>query len=228
MNIAYYSKGYLAILVIIVLSLNACVMTEKESRLQVAIKEKDELVQKYLEDAGIKEKEFEIILLAHKAEQLLTVYAKAKSADDYKPVVEYPFCTFSGTLGPKLKEGDKQIPEGFYKIDRFNERSKFYLSLGLDYPTLDDLKLADAKKPGSDIFIHGGCSSVGCIAISDDKIKELYLLALKSTKPIEVIILPFQYSKDNFQKHLKQYPEWESFWNALFKRFNAHSVSSWV
>jgi len=92
-----------------------------------------------------------------------------------------------------------QIPEGVYYINRFNPKSKFHLSLGLDYPNKADLVFADKTSPGSDIFIHGKCSSVGCIAIGDESIQELYTLASNSRKnqaSIRIDIFPFRFNEN--------------------------------
>ncbi|MFP4460440.1 MAG: murein L,D-transpeptidase family protein [Candidatus Zixiibacteriota bacterium] len=96
----------------------------------------------------------------------------------YRLITEYPICTMSGTLGPKRKEGDLQIPEGFYYIERFNPLSRYHLSLGINYPNHSDRILGDDKEPGKDIFIHGDCVSVGCIPITDKLIKQLYVAAV--------------------------------------------------
>ena len=106
-----------------------------------------------------------------------------------------PILGLSGAPGPKRREGDLQVPEGFYRIDRFNPRSRFYLSLGLDYPNASDRRLApDPARPGSDIFIHGGEQSRGCLAIGDEAIAFLYLAALetagKDGRPITVHLYP--------------------------------------
>ncbi|MCP4750868.1 MAG: hypothetical protein GY866_08245 [Proteobacteria bacterium] len=74
---------------------------------------------------------------------------------------EYPFSDYSGMLGPKRRQGDEQIPEGFYFIDRFNHRSAFYLSMGLDYPNDSDRRLSSFKYLGGDIFIHGSDVTIG-------------------------------------------------------------------
>ena len=92
----------------------------------------------------------------------------------------YAVCRTSGNLGPKRREGDFQIPEGFYYIDRFNPRSNFYLSLGINYPNRSDQILGKRDEPGSDIFIHGGCVTVGCIPITDEYIKEVYWVAVQA------------------------------------------------
>jgi len=159
---------------------------------------------------------YRIKMQAFKAEQILQVYISTTNLS-WSLIREYPFCNFSGTLGPKIREGDRQIPEGIYKIKVFNPKSKFYLSMGLDYPNERDMKIADPKRPGSDIYIHGGCSTVGCIPITDEKIAELYLLAQSANPNIEVVILPFKSNKKNQLQYFIEYPEHEEFWKNLFR-----------
>jgi len=106
---------------------------------------------------------------------------------------KYEICKLSGGFGPKRREGDLQVPEGFYYINDFNPNSKYYLSLGINYPNESDKILTDFKNPGGLIYIHGDCVSVGCIAIGDKNIEELYYLARKSKERIEVHIFPVNY-----------------------------------
>jgi murein L,D-transpeptidase YafK len=93
---------------------------------------------------------------------------------------EYPFCNSSGALGPKRRQGDGQIPEGFYHIDRFNPLSNFHLSLGINYPNQADRIRGGSGDLGGDIFIHGGCVTIGCVPITDELIKEVYLIAVEA------------------------------------------------
>ncbi len=158
---------------------------------------------------------YRLKMQAFKAEQILQVYLRTTDMD-WKLVREYPFCSFSGTLGPKYKEGDRQIPEGIYHIKVFNPKSKFYLSMGLDYPNARDMKIAHPDHPGSDIYIHGGCRTVGCIPITDEKIAELYLLAKSAQPEIEVLILPYIPSKENHANYADEYPQYIDFWGTLF------------
>lgn len=162
-----------------------------------------------------------VYLRAFKKEEILEVWV-GEDSSPYQKYDSYPFCTSSGTLGPKRKEGDKQIPEGCYVINRFNPKSKFYLSLGINYPNKADLFFANTDYPGSDIFIHGGCSSVGCISITDNKIKEVYTLATQSKKSgqesIRVDIYPYQFNNtaDTINNEIEQL--WninEDLWNDL-------------
>lgn len=102
----------------------------------------------------------------------------------------------SGGLGPKRREGDRQVPEGLYVIDRFNPDSAYHLSLGIDYPNASDRVRSDPKNPGSDIFIHGSDVSIGCLAMTDPVIEEVYAMAVRAREAgqrrIRVDIFPFR------------------------------------
>ena len=171
----------------------------------------DSLIASY----GTSKGAYYLKMQAFKAERILEVYLSTDQKEWHK-VRSYPFCNFSGELGPKRREGDRQIPEGIYKIAVFNPKSKFYLSMGLDYPNARDMKIADKDAPGSDIYIHGGCRTIGCIPITDEKIAELYLLAKTAQKDIEVIILPYIPSEENHLRYAKEYPQHRAFWEALY------------
>lgn len=125
----------------------------------------------------------------------------------------------SGKLGPKRMEGDRQIPEGPYHISVYNPLSDFHLSLGLNYPNASDKILSHPKTPGNHIYIHGGCMTIGCIPITNKKIKELYTLAAISHQQgqehIPVHILPFKMTLANLQKWTKIYPQHQEFWNNI-------------
>lgn len=187
----------------------------KEDRVAVAYEEKAAMLQSIFAERQIEWNNFELFFRAFKQEEQLEVWAKNADSTRFTLVKIYPFCTNSGQIGPKRKEGDRQIPEGFYTINRFNPKSSFYLSLGLNYPNDSDLILSDKTEPGSDIFIHGACVSVGCISITDDKIKEVYLLANEAKKHgqsnIPVHIFPFKMTDYNIQKATqKHYDFWKN------------------
>ena len=120
-----------------------------------------------------------IFIRAFKKEGLIEVWAKNKVQAEYKLLHTFDICASSGIIGPKRKQGDGQVPEGFYFIDRFNPTSNFYLSLGLSYPNESDKILGVKGNLGGDVFIHGNCVTIGCMPITDDKIKELYLLGVE-------------------------------------------------
>jgi len=189
------------------------------TRVEIAYQEKGKWIGNLLIQSGIQKTSVHLFLRAFKKEQILEVWAKNKREEHFKKILTYDFCAFSGDLGPKRMEGDLQIPEGIYHINRFNPLSKFHLSLGLNYPNASDKKLGHPTKVGSDIFIHGGCASVGCIAISDDKIKELYILAELAKQngqtKIPCLIFPFPLTTKNIQVYAPTYPKQVAFWKSL-------------
>jgi murein L,D-transpeptidase YafK len=151
----------------------------KFDRVKSAYTEKENAVKDLLKTRSIGTG-FQLFIRAFKKERDLEVWIRQKGATTYTLLTTYPFCTSSGTLGPKRKEGDLQIPEGVYSINHFNPFSTFHLSLGINYPNASDRILGDKKHPGGAIYIHGNCVSIGCIPITDEKIKELYILAVES------------------------------------------------
>ena len=149
-------------------------------RVRTAIEEKDALLRQLFADQGLAYPPQKIFIRIFKQEKILELWAFSASEGVFKLVKHYAVCQTSGSLGPKRREGDFQIPEGFYHIDRFNPKSNFYLSLGINYPNRSDQILGKKDAPGSDIFIHGGCVTVGCIPITDEYIKEVYWVAVQA------------------------------------------------
>lgn len=149
----------------------------KFDRVKSAYEEKEAVVKDLLKSRGINS-QYKLFIRAFKKEEELEVWIT--QSDSYQLLTTYDFCTSSGKLGPKRKEGDLQIPEGVYHINHFNPFSTFHLSLGINYPNASDRILSDKNHPGGAIYIHGNCVSIGCIPITDDKIKELYVLAVES------------------------------------------------
>ncbi|MEW5799327.1 MAG: L,D-transpeptidase family protein [Bacteroidota bacterium] len=145
-----------------------------------AFKEKSENVDTLLRRHALQRSSLNIFLRAFKNEKELELWGKNKNEQKFKLITTYPFCNISGVLGPKRKEGDLQIPEGVYQINHFNPQSSFYLSLGINYPNASDVKLGVKGKLGGEIYIHGNCVTIGCIPITDDLIKELYIFAVEA------------------------------------------------
>lgn len=152
----------------------------KHSRVKTAYDEKEAIVKQYFADKNLSMEKFQVFLRAFKKEQILEVWVKEKNKEQFALLYTYDFCTSSGVLGPKRKEGDLQIPEGVYSINHFNPISNFYLSLGISYPNESDKILSDKKHPGGAIYIHGNCVTIGCIPITDEKIKELYVITVEA------------------------------------------------
>lgn len=120
-----------------------------------------------------------IFLRVHKHERRLEVWA-GPARGPLTRVKDYEVCAASGALGPKRQQGDEQVPEGFYFVDRFNPNSNFHLSLGLDYPNQADRVHGVKGRLGGDIFVHGSCVSIGCVAITDGPIEAVYVLAVEA------------------------------------------------
>ena len=184
---------------------------KKYPRVRQAYAEKEEIIRDLLTKNDILLEGFRIHLRAFKAEKKIEVWARNKSDKTFTMIKEFAVCETSGNLGPKRKEGDLQIPEGFYHINRFNPTSNFYLSLGINYPNAADRVLAHKEKPGGDIFIHGACVTIGCLPITDDKIKELYLLCVEAKdqgqEKIPVTIFPARLTAEKYESLKSRYPD---------------------
>ncbi len=139
-----------------------------------------------------------IVLIAIKDEKILELYACNKK-DNCNFIKKYDILAASGKSGPKLKSGDKQVPEGIYNIEFLNPNSKFHLSLRVNYPNSFDRKMAEKDNRtnlGGDIMIHGSNSSIGCIAIGNDNIEEIFILsAIVKKENIKIIITPTDFRK---------------------------------
>ncbi len=134
----------------------------------------------------------DIALLAFKKEQRIQLWAKNEGGWRY--IHTYPLTAFSGRLGPKLKESDGQIPEGIYRLTTFNPFSSFHLSMMINYPNNFDRLQASKdgrQKLGGNIFLHGKSLSVGCLAVGDTGIDQLFLLAHRvGLNHVQMIIAP--------------------------------------
>jgi murein L,D-transpeptidase YafK len=198
------------------------------TRVRAALTEKESLIRTNLNRHGLNPDSIHILIVALKAEKQLEIYAKKKTESTYKRIAVYDICSSSGTLGPKRQEGDGQVPEGFYHIDRFNPSSSFHLSLGIDYPNQADRKKSQAARLGGDIFIHGSCVTIGCLPMTDDKIKEIYLYAVyarnNGQKQIPVYIFPFKMTDSNSDLYKQKFGENKellAFWSNLKQGFAA-------
>ncbi len=181
---------------------------KKFSRVRTAISEKEAGIKKLLAPLGINTGNVQLLFVAFKEEKELQVFVKKAKDSSYTKLKTYAICASSGTLGPKRKMGDGQVPEGFYHIDRFNPNSNFYLSMGINYPNASDKKLGKSGSLGGDIFIHGDCVTIGCIPITDEQIKEAYLLAVYAKNngqaKVPVYIFPFKMTEVNMKKFEKE------------------------
>lgn len=137
-----------------------------------------------------------ITLVALKQERIVEVWGRGGDGR-LERVREFPFQGYSGRLGPKLREGDGQIPEGIYRIEYLNPNSSYHLSVKIDYPNEFDREKgrSDGRDHlGYDIFFHGKSVTIGCIPIGDDAIEELFtIVAQVGIGNVEVIIAPWDF-----------------------------------
>lgn len=146
----------------------------------------------FLRAAGLSYPPPDLALLAFKGERRLEVWGR--DAGPWTRIDALPILAASGDPGPKLREGDRQVPEGIYRLVAFNPNSRFHLSLMLDYPNADDVAVAEAEGRtdlGGEIFIHGGAVSIGCLAIGDRAIENLFVLVADvGLEHVQVIVAP--------------------------------------
>jgi len=154
-----------------------------------------------------------VFIRIFKQEALLEVWIKSDST--YHFLKAYKICAYSGKLGPKRREGDRQAPEGFYRVNKnsLNPHSKFHLSFNLGYPNAYDRARG---RTGSYLMVHGNCVSIGCYAMTDAKIEEIYMLVEKALKKgqraVQVHIYPFRMTEENMAaySHYRWYDFWEN------------------
>ena len=145
----------------------------------------------YLRAAGVDYPPQTVLLVGFKREKRLELYA-GNSPDALKFIRYYKVLAASGTLGPKLREGDRQVPEGIYRFTQLNPNSNYHLSLKIDYPNAFDRMMGNVENRrnlGGSIFIHGGSESAGCLAMSDRVAEEIFSLVAQSGLENASIIL---------------------------------------
>ncbi|SPP91740.1 conserved exported protein of unknown function [Bradyrhizobium vignae] len=144
-----------------------------------------------------------ILVRLFKQEAELEVWKQTRSGQ-FALLKTYPICRWSGDLGPKVREGDRQAPEGFYSINpsQMNPQSAYYLSFNTGFPNAFDKALG---RTGSQLMVHGDCSSRGCYAMTDEQIAEIYSLGRESffggQKAFQLQAYPFRMTPVNMAKH---------------------------
>jgi murein L,D-transpeptidase YafK len=172
---------------------------------------------------GISYPAAEIFMRVFKRERALELWVRAEGRTEFELLKTYHICAMAGSLGPKRRQGDNQTPEGFYYINFFNPRSDFFLSLHVDYPNARDRAAGlEGISLGGDIYIHGGCSSEGCLAVTDAGIKELYWLSVEARsmgqRRIPVHIFPARLADQDLEILLRAFseqPDLGRFWQTL-------------
>jgi len=176
-------------------------------------------------DAKNMDKGSPILVRLFKSEAELEVWKKDRSGQ-FALLKTYPICRWSGDLGPKIKEGDRQAPEGFYTITpaQMNPNSSYYLAFNMGYPNAFDRSLG---RTGSNLMIHGDCSSRGCYAMTDEQISEIYALGRESffggQKAFQVQAYPFRMTAENMAKHRNS--KHMAFWKNIKQGYDHFEVT---
>lgn len=166
-----------------------------------------------------------VFIRAFKQEKTLELWLQNKDRK-FELFRTHPIAAASGDLGPKLREGDRQVPEGFYFVppSQMNPQSNFHLSFNIGYPNKYDLA---HDRTGTFIMVHGSDVSIGCLAMTDEKIEEIYTLCdaahQNGQKFFRVHIFPFRMTDEEMAKHSES--PWLPFWKNLqtgYQWFEAH------
>lgn len=156
-----------------------------------------------------------VLIRIFKAEAQLEVWADG--GNGYRLFRTYPICRYSGRLGPKLREGDGQAPEGIYRVGagQLNPNSAYHLSFDLGYPNAYD---RSHQRTGRFLMVHGNCVSIGCYAMGDAAIEEIYSLTAAALRngqaSVPVLALPFRFDRRDAPQRLRD-PAWGNFWQQL-------------
>lgn len=159
-------------------------------RVEVAKKNKLATLKTMLKARGLSWPPRQVFLRGYKKEGVLEVWASNKRRGPLTHLATYEICYASGGPGPKTRQGDGQVPEGFYKLDYYKRNSSYFLAARVNYPNRRDRLLGHT---GGAIMIHGACVSIGCISMGDQRIQEIWLLARaahKAGRPVQVHLFP--------------------------------------
>ncbi|MGR8997935.1 MAG: L,D-transpeptidase family protein [Gammaproteobacteria bacterium] len=152
----------------------------------------------------------EVIFIALKQEKKLELWAR--DSGEFRFIRDYYILAASGAAGPKLRQGDRQVPEGIYRIEGLNPNSHYHLSMKINYPNEFDLFHAwqeGRTDPGSDIFIHGKTASIGCLAMGDEAIEELFVITAQvGAENVKVVIAPHDPRAYPLEANSEELPEW--------------------
>lgn len=152
------------------------------------------------EKAGVSYPPADVAYVAFKDTKILEVYARSVTSGPWRYIRTYPILRASGTLGPKLKEGDRQVPEGIYRSESLNPNSRYHLAILVSYPNAFDLKMAAAEgrsRLGGDIMIHGSSVSIGCLAMGNTAAEDLFVLVAHARgSPTKIIISPTDFRRN--------------------------------
>ena len=197
------------------------------TRVREAYTAKEKIVNKTLTEHSIYRNNLRIYLRAFKTEKKIELWAKNTSDSVFVLIKEFAICELSGSEGPKRRSHDLQVPEGFYHISKLNPYSKYYLSMEINYPNASDSLRGVHGHLGNEIFIHGSCLSSGCLPITDDKIKELFVYCIEAYNSgqveIGLTIFPTQLNDANYSALKSKYSKSKdkiSLWADLKKSYD--------
>ena len=197
------------------------------TRVREAYNYKEKIVNQTLAEHLISNDSLRIYLRAFKTEKIIELWAKNSSDSVFKRVKDFPICDISGSDGPKRRYRDLQVPEGFYHISELNPYSKYYLSMGINYPNASDSIRGVHGHLGNQIYIHGSCISSGCLAITDDRIRELFVYCIEAynsgQQQINLTIYPTRLTPENYSELLSDYKKDKdkvSLWGDLKKSYD--------
>ena len=169
-----------------------------------------------------------IFIRIYKEESELEVW-KMRDDGRFYHLKTFPICNWSGQLGPKTREGDRQSPEGFYTIskEQMNPNSQYHLAFNLGYPNPFD---KSNSRTGDALMVHGGCGSSGCYAMTDALMEEVYALVREAFNGgqamVHVHAFPFRMSRENMTRHAKS--EWHGFWRTLKEGYDYFELTRQV
>ena len=180
--------------------------------------------QALLAEKGMSEQS-PILIRIFKSESELEVW-KAKDDGRFYHFKTYPICDCSGGLGPKVNQGDRQAPEGFYLVSapQMNPNSKYHLAFNIGFPNAYDRAYG---RTGADIMVHGDCKSAGCYAMTDGVVEEIYILAREALaggqESFQVQAYPFRMTTANLAKHKDD--QWYGFWQNLKEGYDYFEIT---
>jgi murein L,D-transpeptidase YafK len=163
----------------------------------------------------------DIFLRIFKWQNEMELWGRNNENTEYRLIKKFQVCAISGCSGPKRTKGDRQVPEGFYFIDEFNPKSDYLLSMKLNYPNYSDRVMGNGEL-GGDIYIHGGCVTIGCLPMTNEIVKEIYIICLNAVldgqEYIPVHVYPTRLSSYGMEFLKREYPKdavRQQFWSDL-------------